>query len=164
RRIEPGLAGMKTAGMANVPGLAWRQLLRDLRAGDVRILLAALVLAVLAVTAVGFVTDRANRALAMEANRLLGGDAVVRSDSPIEGAIADAAARHGLAVAHTVGLNSMVRSGEGAGARLQMADLRAMGDGFPLRGTYRVQGADGVERDAQGVPAPGNIWLARAGA
>ena len=61
--------------MSNVPGLAWRQLRRDLRAGDVRILVAALVLAVLAVTAVGFVTDRANRALALEANRLLGGAA-----------------------------------------------------------------------------------------
>ena len=39
--------------------LAWRQLRRDLAAGDVRILLAALVMAVLAVTAVGFVTERA---------------------------------------------------------------------------------------------------------
>ena len=58
--------------------LAWRQLRRDLKAGDIRILLAALVLAVVAVASVGFVTDRAERALAMEANRLLGGDALVR--------------------------------------------------------------------------------------
>ena len=56
-------------------------------AGDIRILLAALVLAVVAVTAVGFVTDRAERALAIEANRLLGGDAVLRGDAPIAGAI-----------------------------------------------------------------------------
>ena len=54
--------------------LAWRQLRRDLAAGDIRILIAALVLAVIAVTSVGFVTDRAGRALAIEANRLLGGD------------------------------------------------------------------------------------------
>ena len=64
-----------------IAGLAWRQLRRDLASGDVRILLAALVLAVVAVTAVGFVTDRAARALAIEANRLLGGDAVLRSDA-----------------------------------------------------------------------------------
>ena len=150
--------------MKNVPALAWRQLRRDLRAGDVRILVAALVLAVLAVTAVGFVTDRANRALALEANRLLGGDAVVRSDSPIEGAIADAVDIHGLRNARTVGLNSMARTGEGAQARLQMADLRALGEGFPLRGTFRVVGADGIERDAEAVPAPGTAWIARAGA
>ena len=64
--------GLPEAG--SIPEEA-RQLRRDLRAGDVRILLAALVLAVVAVTAVGFVTDRAERALALEANRLLGGDA-----------------------------------------------------------------------------------------
>ena len=62
--------------------LAWRQLRRDLAAGDIRILFAALVLAVVAVTSVGFVTDRAERALAIEANRLLGGDVVVRGDAP----------------------------------------------------------------------------------
>ncbi len=53
-------------------------------------------LAVVAVTAVGFVTDRAERALAIEANRLLGGDAVVRGDAPIAGAIRDAASAPGL--------------------------------------------------------------------
>ena len=68
--------------------LAWRQLRRDLAAGDIRILAAALVLAVVAVTAVGFVTDRAERALALEANKLLGGDAVLRADAPIAGAAA----------------------------------------------------------------------------
>ena len=48
--------------MGRTISMAWRQLRRDLKAGDVRILLAALSLAVLAVTAVGYVTDRADRA------------------------------------------------------------------------------------------------------
>ena len=150
--------------MTGILGLAWRQLRRDLRAGDVRILLAALVLAVVAVTAVGFVTDRADRALALEANRLLGGDAVVRSDSAIDGPIAAAVEAHGLQSARTVTLNSMVRTGAGDASRLQMAQVRALGDGFPLRGAFRIAGADGVERQAGGVPAPGTAWLARAGA
>ena len=72
----------RPAGLrVKVLGLAWRQMRRDLAAGEVRILLAALVLAVMAVTAVGFLTDRAERALALEANRLLGGDAVLRADA-----------------------------------------------------------------------------------
>ena len=50
--------------------LAWTQFTRDLAAGEVRIMLAALVLAVLAVTAVGFVTDRAERALATRLDAL----------------------------------------------------------------------------------------------
>ena len=144
----------------SVLGLAWRQLRRDLTAGDVRILIAALVLAVLAVTAVGFVTDRAERALAIEANRLLGGDAVVRADSPIGGAVRDAANASDLQRTETIELQTMVRVGE----RLQLGDLRALGEGFPLRGAFRINGTDGVERDADGVPARGTIWMSRAGA
>ncbi|HEY0505742.1 MAG TPA: FtsX-like permease family protein [Lysobacter sp.] len=140
--------------------LAWRQLRRDLAAGDVRILIAALVLAVLAVTAVGFVTDRAERALAIEANRLLGGDAVVRADTPIEGRVRDAANAAALQRTETVELQTMIRTGE----RLQLGDLRALGEGFPLRGSFRIVEASGAERDAGAVPARGTVWMSRAGA
>lgn len=144
--------------------LAWRQLRRDLKAGDIRILLAALVLAVVAVTAVGFVTDRAERALAIEANRLLGGDAVLRADAPIEGVVRDAAMAPGLRQTETVELDSMIRVGEGADANLRLGELRALGEGYPLRGVFRIAGADGVERDATAVPEPGTLWMSRAGA
>jgi putative ABC transport system permease protein len=155
-------------GAGNVLAMAWRQMRRDLKAGDVRILLAALVLAVLAVTAVGFVTDRAERALAIEANRLLGGDAVVRGDGPVGAGIEQAAAEQGLQRTRTVELNTMIRvaraGGDAADARLQLGDLRALGEGFPLRGSFTLQGADGTERPASGVPARGSVWLSRAGA
>jgi putative ABC transport system permease protein len=144
--------------------LAWRQLRRDLKAGDIRILLAALVLAVVAVTAVGFVTDRAERALAIEANRLLGGDAVLRGDAPIEGVVREAASAPGLRQTETVELDSMIRVGEGAEANLRLGELRALGDGYPLRGVFRIAGSDGVERDADAVPSAGTVWMSRAGA
>ena len=141
--------------------LAWRQLLRDVAAGDIRILFAALVLAVVAVTAVGFVTDRAGRALAIEANRLLGGDAVVRGDAPITGAIRIAANAEGLRRAETLSLDSMIRAGE----QLRLGDLRALGEGFPLRGAFRlIDRAGGAEHDAQGIPASGTLWMTQAGA
>jgi putative ABC transport system permease protein len=147
-----------------IAALAWRQLRRDLASGDVRILVAALVLAVVAVTAVGFVTDRAARALAIEANRLLGGDAVLRGDSPIDGPARDAAQAPGLRHADTVELDTMVRVGRGADAQLKLGELRVIGEGFPLRGEYRVVGTDGIERTARGVPAPGTLWMSRGGA
>ena len=141
--------------------MAWRQLLRDVAAGDIRILFAALVLAVVAVTAVGFVTDRAERALAIEANRLLGGDVVVRGDAPIVGKISDAANAPGLQRADTLSLNSMIRSGE----QLRLGDLRALGEGFPLRGSFRIIDQPGaVERDAAGIPLPGTVWMSQSGA
>lgn len=141
--------------------MAWRQLLRDVAAGDIRILFAALVLAVVAVTAVGFVTDRAGRALAIEANRLLGGDVVVRGDAPITGAIRNAANTEGLRRAETLSLDSMIRAGE----QLRLGDLRALGEGFPLRGAFRlIERTDGVEHDARGIPASGTLWMTRTGA
>lgn len=152
----------------NLARLVWRQLRRDLKAGDIRILLAALTLAVVAVTAVGFVTDRAERALVIEANRLLGGDAVVRGDAPIGGRIRAAANHPGLQRTETVELNTMIRVGDGADANLRLGDLRALGPGFPLRGSFRIIAPDdrgqGNERDAEATPLPGTAWMSRAGA
>ena len=152
----------------NVARLAWRQLLRDLKAGDIRILIAALTLAVIAVTAVGFITDRAERALAIEANRLLGGDAVVRGDAPVTGAVRAAANATGLRRTETIELDSMIRVGDGAQAAPRLGELRALGAGFPLRGSFRIVDADARgrnhERDADGIPQVGTVWMSRAGA
>ncbi|MBZ4040195.1 ABC transporter permease [Novilysobacter selenitireducens] len=154
-----------TIGPRRIAALAWRQLRRDLAAGDVRILLAALVLAVVAVTAVGFVTDRAERALAIEANRLLGGDAVVRGNAPPTEAIDNAANAVGLQRTRTVELDSMIRVGQGETANLRLGDLRALGEGFPLRGQFTViDEAGGAPRAAGGIPAPGTLWMSQAGA
>ncbi|HEX5757206.1 MAG TPA: FtsX-like permease family protein [Arenimonas sp.] len=139
--------------------LAWRQLRRDIRAGEVRILLAALVLSVLAVGSVGMLTERAERALAMEANRLLGGDAVLRGDAPLPDAHRQRAAELGLQQAETLQFPSMIRAAE----NLRLGEIRALGEGFPLRGSFRVRDATG-ERVADAVPEPGTAWLSRAGA
>lgn len=148
----------------NFAALAARQLRRDLVSGDVRILLAALVLAVVAVTSVGFVTERAARGLALEANRLLGGDAVLRSDQPLPEALRADARDAGLQVSETRELNSMLRVGVGATERLELGEVRALAPGYPLRGEFRIDAGDGVERTASGVPAARTAWLSRAGA
>jgi putative ABC transport system permease protein len=145
--------------------MAWRQLRRDFASGDLRILFSALVLAVLAVTAIGFVTDRAERALALEANRLLGGDAVVIGDTPLDGVVREAAGAPGLRSTQTQELSSMVRVGDADDERLKFGDLRALGEGFPLRGRFRiVETVDGPEHDADGIPERGSVWMSRAGA
>ena len=62
--------------------LGWRSLGRDLRSGDLRLLIVAVTLAVAALTAVGFFADRLKSGLQRDARQLLGGDAVVVSDNP----------------------------------------------------------------------------------
>lgn len=147
--------------MPRAPSLALRLLLRDLRSGEVRVLLAALVLAVTAVTTVGFITDRAERALALESNRLLGGDAVLRADEPIGAPARLESPQPGLATTEVWRFNSMVRVGDS----LRLAEVRGLGEGYPLRGAFTVVDAPGApERRAGAIPAPGTLWLSRAGA
>ena len=86
----------------SVAQLAWRQTLRDLRAGELRLLLVAVTLAVAALTAVGFFADRLERGLSRDARQMLGGDAIVSSDRPTPGAIEDEARKRGLSVATTI--------------------------------------------------------------
>ena len=139
--------------------LAWRQALRDLAAGEVRLLIAALALAVAAVTTISFLTDRAERALAMEANRLLGGDAVLRSDAPLAPALRALADRPGLEAVESVEFPSMLRVGE----RFRLGELRAVGREFPLRGVFVISDANGRRELAEGPP-PGTVWMTRSGA
>jgi len=61
----------------NTVRLALRMLVRDWRAGELNVLLAALVLAVASVGTVAFFADRVKGALTREANILLGADVLV---------------------------------------------------------------------------------------
>ncbi len=136
--------------------LAWRMLWRDARAGELRLLLAALIIAVGALTAVGFFTDRVARALAQEANQLLGADLLLISDHPWQDQVANQAATQALKVAQTQTFPSMVTRGEIA----QLGEIKAVTDGYPLRGTLKIAAAPNApEQVATGIPSRGTVWL-----
>jgi predicted lysophospholipase L1 biosynthesis ABC-type transport system permease subunit len=80
---------------------SWRMLRRDARGGELRLLAAALVVAVAALTAVGFFTDRVRQALERESHQLLGADLLLVSDQPWPATFADEARAGGLQVAET---------------------------------------------------------------
>src|SRR5438309_3671340 len=90
--------------------LGWRTLWRDLRAGELRLLVVAVTLAVAALTAVGFFADRINGGLARDARQLLGGDAIVSSDQPAPPSFAEKARALGLVTATTENFPSMGRA------------------------------------------------------
>ena len=92
--------------------LGWRTLLRDLRAGELRLLIVAVTLAVAALTAVGFFADRLKGGLARDARQLLGGDAVVVSDAPTPAAFIERARALGLQGVSTLLFPSMARAPE----------------------------------------------------
>jgi putative ABC transport system permease protein len=99
-------------GMSFFP-FALRMLRRDARAGELRLLVAALVIAVAALTAVGFFADRVRQSLEREANQLLGADLLLTADHPWPAQLAADARARGLAVAETRTFPSMVSLGQG---------------------------------------------------
>ena len=77
--------------------LALRLLRRDWRAGELRVLVAALVLAVGSVGTVGFFADRVKSALTTQANLLLGADLMISGDRALPPAFDATARARGLA-------------------------------------------------------------------
>ncbi|MDH4275144.1 MAG: ABC transporter permease, partial [Gammaproteobacteria bacterium] len=136
--------------------LAWTLLRRDARAGELRVLVAALTVAVGAVAAVGFFTDRLERALSLQANELLGADLVLNSDRPLSAELIASAQRAGLATAEVLSFPSMVM----ADGQAQLASVKAVGAAFPLRGQMRIADAPfAPERVATQLPPLGSVWL-----
>ncbi|HLU06464.1 MAG TPA: FtsX-like permease family protein [Woeseiaceae bacterium] len=128
---------------------------RELRSGEVVVLLAAVALAVAALTAVGFLTDRISRAVARQANEVLAADLRLRSPEEIPAEWRDAAERFDLQTAETQTFPSVVFAGE-ANA---LATIMAVSETYPLRGTVRI--ADnlfGEQRETEETPASGNVW------
>ena len=140
--------------------LGWRTLRRDLRAGELRLLIVAVMLAVAALTAVGFFADRLQGGLQRDARQLLGGDAVLASDNPTPPALAERARALGLQTAATYGFPTMARAAEAQGGATKLVALKAVAPGYPLRGSLRVADAPGgAEQPTREVPGRGEAWV-----
>ncbi len=140
--------------------LGWRTLRRDLRAGELRLLMLAVLLAVAALTAVGFFADRLQGSLQRDARQLLGGDAVIVSDNPTPAEFTDSARALGLAVAQTFTFPTMARASDAEGGATKLVALKAVAEGYPLRGQVRIADASGApDRPTREVPAPGQVWV-----
>ena len=129
---------------------------RDWRAGELRLLLAALLVAVACISSVGLFVDRLRQGLSQEATQLLGADRVIVSDEPLPPEWAARAAAIGLAVASTANFPSMLV----AGGTPRLVSVKAVSEGYPLRGNLRLASASGQgDEPAQGIPAPGTLWV-----
>jgi putative ABC transport system permease protein len=138
--------------------LAMRLLARDWRSGEQRILVAALVIAVAASTAIGFFTDRLGRGMANQSADFLGADLALVSPRPVDADWLRQARSAGLAVIETVEFASMVVGGD----ELLLASVKAVQDGFPLRGSLRTAPAPfAADAATHTLPQPGEAWVAQ---
>ena len=128
---------------------------RDWHAGELRILLLAMVIAVAGITSVNVFTDRIELALERQAQSLLGGDIVISSAHSMTDQYTVDAKRRNLRVARSLEFPSMVMVDDDA----QLASIKVADGNYPLRGRLRI--ADelfGPDREVEGVPAAGTVW------
>ena len=139
---------------ARLFALAYRQLLRDARAGELRVLFFALVIAVAASTAIGYFGARLNGAMLLRASEFLGADLVLSGSAPAAPAQIEAGTAQALAHAQVVEFSSVIATDED----LQLASVKAASNGYPLRGTLRSAAQPYETEQPGGAPAPGEAW------
>lgn len=136
--------------------MSWRMLWRDWRGGELSILAVGLVIAVTSITAVGFFTDRIERGLQQQSAELIGADLVITSGRPDVTDYLEEARAQGFQVATLQQFRSVVLAGE----RLQLVEVKAVSEGYPLRGVLRISDtAFGVDEATTAIPASGDVWV-----
>lgn len=137
--------------------IAWRQCRSLLSSGEIRVLLFALILAVTATTAVSFFTDRLHRSMQTQGNVLLGADLVVNADHVIPSTYRAEAQRLQYQTTQALEFSSMVVKGE----RNELAEIKAVEQGFPLRGKLTIRDAETpqAQKTVNTIPAPGTVWM-----
>lgn len=138
---------------------------RDWRAGELNVLIVALMIAITGMTTVEFFIDRVKTALVRESNQLLGADLLVISSEPIADTFQREAENLGLKTAEIVKFPSMISNGE----RSLLTEIRAVTGGYPLRGSVQLHpdtpiglssiAARSMWQTASGIPQPGTIWV-----
>ncbi|MDY7537092.1 FtsX-like permease family protein [Undibacterium sp. RTI2.1] len=140
--------------------LSLRMTLRDWRAGELRFLLVALMIAVASLSSVSFFVDRMRNGLNRDAHQLLGADLLISADQAINPAWRSEAQKRGLTMAETVVFPSMAIAGEGDNVATKLVSLKAVTPGYPLRGNLKLsQTQQGAEVITKIVPPSGTVWI-----
>lgn len=136
--------------------LALRAFWRDLRAGELRVLALAICVAVASVTAVGFFTDRIGKAMERQAADVLAADLRVTAGQPLPAEILPHAQGLGLSTATTTLFPSVVINQDDES---QLVAVKAVTQGYPLRGQLTLTDLDGNRLAADAIPQPGSVWV-----
>jgi len=139
--------------------ISWRLLRHELKRGELTIMAAAIVLSVTAVLSLSLFTERLQSGLLERSAEFLAADRVLSSRRTINESWISEAQTRGIKTAERVVFNSMAF----ADGELALVDVKAVGDGYPLRGELRTADEPfGAEEPAKGLPNAGEAWVASA--
>lgn len=145
---------MKRVPVTRLFSLAARQLLRDARAGELRVLFFALLVAVAASSAIGYFSARLNDAMLLRASEFLAADLRLSGSSPASQEQIDAGLKLGLDHAQAVEFSSVVAAADG----IQLASVKAANSRYPLRGELRSAAEPYAPEEVGSGPRPGEAW------
>jgi putative ABC transport system permease protein len=140
--------------------LALKLLMRNWRSGELRLLSISLILAVAVLSGISIFTDRLKSTLLVQTNSILGADAIITGSQPYNPEWVDAATTLGIEHTQATVFMSVVYAGD----EMQLASVKAVGVGYPLRGeieisdiSYAVDSKD--IRVAKTIPDRGEVWV-----
>jgi putative ABC transport system permease protein len=135
---------------------ALRNLWRDLRSGELSVLLLALMIAVLSLTAVGFFISRVSAGVSAQAAEVLAADLRLESSVPIPPQYFSDAEARGLKTAKILSFPTAIFNG----GQNQLVAFNAVSQGYPLRGHVRIADEPfGAARETDQIPGKGEVWL-----
>ncbi|MCK0164817.1 FtsX-like permease family protein [Marinobacter sp. S6332] len=131
---------------------------RDWRERDVRVVLAALIIAVATVATIALFASQLQRTLVSSASSFLAADRQLEAENgrPVPEIWITEAANLGLETGRMVEFSTMVFGSDA----FQLVSIKAVSNEYPLRGDLEIQGAAEGSRDqVQHGPEPGEVWV-----
>jgi Predicted ABC-type transport system involved in lysophospholipase L1 biosynthesis, permease component len=140
--------------------ISWRLLRHELKRGELTIMAAAIVLSVTAVLSLSLFTERLQSGLLARSAEFLAADRVLSSRRPIAEDWLQQAQQRELKTANRVVFNSMAFAKD----NLALVDIKAVSDGYPLRGSLRTASEPFGEETTviNQLPGEGEAWVAAA--
>ena len=135
--------------------LVFRLFLRDWRGGELKVLIAALIVAVAAVSSINFFSSRVEIAMEEETSRFIGADLQISGPREAEQSWLDEATDRGLSISNTLVFPSIASTENG----FQLSSVRAVDTFYPLKGTLNLTRADESIEAVNTPPAEGTVWV-----
>ncbi|QIR14189.1 ABC transporter permease [Shewanella aestuarii] len=129
--------------------LAWRLFKRELVQGQLLLIVLAITLAVLSVSGLARVSERLQVAINGEAATFIAADRIINSPVELDPQVLAIADETGLQRVTNMQFNSMVYAGD----KFQLVTIKAVADGYPLKGKVELSTGE-----TSSLPQTGEAW------
>lgn len=147
---------MNKLSVFHIAQLAYKQLIREIRSGELHVLLVALLLTVTISTAIGYFSARLHASMASKASEFLAADLVLRGNKNITHQQFDIARTFNVSQATTVNFSTVILNDDD----LQLTSVKAADSNYPLRGHLKIQDdLDSAEYEVNQGPSSGEVWV-----